>query len=344
MPSVLTNRLNLPETIVKAVKYDTHRVAGDISVSQIIESPRVIRLKRTNHYEEDVSERLYMLMGTALHHVIERGNMDGVYRRAFELVSDKLDRTIPEVKDEEKRSAMDRVSSYIKKATKFFFPTDNDRYLVEHTMRVDIGDTVLYGTFDMYDKKEETLYDYKFCSTYMYTFREARQKWEAQTNVYAYMLEALGFPVKRIVVVAFFRDWSGTAMRRSVDYPPSQIMEIDVKKVPTTEMANYIGRRVELHKKAEDTGELPFCTGKERWAKADQWAVKTKGTKRALRVFASKEEAEMFMLQNAPMYSGMFLEFRAGESTRCERFCPVKDFCDQYKSEREERRRNSDDN
>lgn len=338
----ITNKLNLPDTLVKACMADNYKVAGDISTTQLIDSARIVRLKRMNDYTEDVSDRLYSLMGQALHQILERANISNVRQRAFLMTIETLQEKYKNVTDDAKKEGMNKVINYLSKCIPILFPEVDDRYLYEVTQRSQIGDKVLYGTPDLFDKTTGILYDYKFCSTFMYTKVEARNKWEAQTNIYAWLLTQAGYEVKEIRVVAFFRDWQSSGFNKGKDYPDSQIKEIVMKLRPPSETLTYITKRLAAHVKAEETGELPFCTGRDRWATADQWVVKTPTAKKALAVKPSELECQQFINDNHHRIENMFIEKRPGESTRCERFCPVKEFCDQYAAEKEARRKESD--
>lgn len=70
----LTNKYGLPEALVRAVSRDYHRAEGDISVTQLISPPRIhqLRLRHADEIVEDVSDRLWMLLGSAVHSVLER--------------------------------------------------------------------------------------------------------------------------------------------------------------------------------------------------------------------------------------------------------------------------------
>ena len=71
----ITNRLNLPEPLVNAVRNDPYNAGkSDISVTALIGSPYIRRLKRLHgdHITEDVSERIYALLGQAVHSILER--------------------------------------------------------------------------------------------------------------------------------------------------------------------------------------------------------------------------------------------------------------------------------
>lgn len=342
MPRILTNKQNLPEQIVRAVQYDTHKMSGTISATQLIDSPKVRILKKLHTYEEDVSEAIYALLGTALHHVLERANIDSVRKRAFILTAETIVRQADIIKEEDpdKASQLNRAAKYIFSLIPIFFPETEDRFIFERTMRLEMGEDVISGTFDLFDKQTGILYDYKLCSVYSYIYPESRDKWRYQTNIYAYMLEKEGFTVSQIRVVAVFRDWSQFGLLKSADYPPRQVMEIGIpignpnrKDFHWTDLVEqYIKDRLALHKRAEN-GDVMDCTGEDRWATADAYKLKTPGAKRSVKNFDTEVLAKTFLEENRHKYNGLFIEKVPGESKRCDRFCPVAQFCEQRKAE-----------
>jgi hypothetical protein len=76
----ITNRFDLPAPIVRALtKDDYSRGKADLSVTQIIDSPRV-RLLRKQHddkIEEDVSDMVWSVLGRAAHKVLEDSDDEG---------------------------------------------------------------------------------------------------------------------------------------------------------------------------------------------------------------------------------------------------------------------------
>lgn len=335
MGATLTNKYNFPKTIVDACAIDTHRVAGTISVTQLIDGPQVRILKKLHDYEEDVSEKLYALMGTALHHILERANMPEIRKRAFILTADTIMREGEKVAqtDEKRGKQLQAAADYIFKLIPIFFPELGTRYIFEKTMQISFDGMDLYGTFDLYDKETGILYDYKFCSVYAWIFPESRKKWKQQVNIYASMLIKEGFPVNGIRVMAFFRDWSDSARMRNKDYPESQLMEIPIELRKVEEIDAFISKRLELHRQAEE-GNVPDCTGNDRWASADQFAVMFTGGKKAHRLFDNMELATTYVDENAHKNTkSMWIQNRLGKSVRCEKFCAVSKFCPQYKKE-----------
>ena len=76
--------------------------------------------------------------------------------------------------------------------------------------------------------------------------------------------------------------------------------------------------------------ELPECTAEERWERPIKYAVKKEGRKSALRVLDSLKDAENYMAEKK-LFAKHFVETRQGESVRCESYCAVQPFCNQYK-------------
>ena len=76
----ITNKLNLPPAIYNAVcndQYDVHE--GVYSATTLIKDPCEIILtnRHATEIEEDASESLYALLGSALHEVLERAEVKG---------------------------------------------------------------------------------------------------------------------------------------------------------------------------------------------------------------------------------------------------------------------------
>lgn len=76
----LTNKLNLPAALVRAVERDPYIGGGDITVTKLISPPRLVALSKlhANEITEDVSSRLMALLGQAIHVILERAEVEGV--------------------------------------------------------------------------------------------------------------------------------------------------------------------------------------------------------------------------------------------------------------------------
>ena len=345
----LTNKNKLPHPIMEALKYDTYKVGGDISVTTLIDAPqiRILKMRHKDEIVQDASDMLWALMGTAVHHILERAHIKDHRREAFFTV-------IAFLKDECKKiesadmvndkavAGITQLMDTLKKCIIKFFPEVKDRYIWEHTLSFEYGGRILYGTFDLYDQIDCILFDYKVCGVYVYSNEEAQKKWNAQTNTYAFMLRLEGREVKEIKIVAMFRDWSSAKAEFAArDYPKTQVCVIDIPVVPQDKMQVWVEGRMDLHIGAEK-GVVPECTDKERWATANTFAIKKHGMKKAIKLFSAQQEgtAKEYVRVNNPKHdSKLYMETRIGEARRCEAYCVVRDFCEQKKRNDEEFRR-----
>ena len=75
----LTNKYNLPESFVRAVRNDPYKSSGDISVTRLIDSPQInyLREKYKDSIVEDVSEKIWILLGQGVHSILERSDHGG---------------------------------------------------------------------------------------------------------------------------------------------------------------------------------------------------------------------------------------------------------------------------
>ena len=76
---ILTNKFGLPDTIVNVLKRP-HYSKGDshISVTELLSPPQIVQLraKHDAEIEQDASEMVWSLFGTAVHNVLEHGKDD----------------------------------------------------------------------------------------------------------------------------------------------------------------------------------------------------------------------------------------------------------------------------
>lgn len=83
---IITNKFNLPESLVKAVSTDKHNKDGCISATTLLKGVKEILLTE-RHWDEladDVSDRLWALFGTAVHKLLEEANPNAFTEEHFE--------------------------------------------------------------------------------------------------------------------------------------------------------------------------------------------------------------------------------------------------------------------
>ena len=319
-----TNKHNLPEVFVNAITNDNHVVNGDISVTQLIDAPQIRQLKRLTNYELDVTDMIGMMLGTAMHEHLERLSFSSNYRaRILKEASGIL------------RSNQPKVSDWLDKYIEESFETDK-RHTLEMNLTMEINGWTLSGTFDIYDKLKKELDDWKVTSASMVMFPEFIQSRKTQLNIYKVMAEHNGLEVDSAKIRSVIKDWSKMKILSNKDYPKIPYDELDVPLLEEEVVMKYLRKRVDLHQRAENGESIP-CTPKDRWAKADTYAVKKKGLKKAKRVFDNKAMAEKFMNENNFKFDKeLYVEFRPSESFRCKNgYCPVSEVCPQYQKEKE---------
>ncbi len=71
----ITNRAGLPEPLVRAVSDQRTPTRNRISVTEMISPPqlRALTVQHWDELEEDASDRIWLLLGSAVHYMLERG-------------------------------------------------------------------------------------------------------------------------------------------------------------------------------------------------------------------------------------------------------------------------------
>lgn len=169
----------------------------------------------------------------------------------------------------------------------------DDQAIHEERLAMTVNGWRVTGQTDRYEHGA-VVRDFKVTSVYSFLLGD-KPEWAAQLNIYGTLWRLHGFPVERLEIIAILRDWMKRRSLTEKDYPPAPAL---VKEVPLwshEKCVEYIRERVRLHQKAMRQGEYPPCTPEERWVRPDQWAVKKKGNKTAVRVLASEHEAELWI-------------------------------------------------
>jgi len=280
---MITNRMNLPEPLVKAIAFDDYTGGGaDISATSLWKPARMVALEKQHgdKITQDVSDMIWILMGKCIHEILRRSDQDAVTetRLADEVLGWKVS-----------------------------------------------------GQFDRFVTNQGLLQDYKITSAWSLVFSSRDDEWTKQLNTYAYLLRRNGHEVRRIEIVAILRDWSATQAKSNKDYPQSSVQVIPIQLWEEDRIVRLLQERVREHQRARM--ELPLCSEEEQWAKPTVYAVMKEGRKSALKLCSSEEEARTLLDEK-----GTYLQVRPGEKTRCESYCQVRDFCEQYQREKEGRK------
>jgi hypothetical protein len=189
------------------------------------------------------------------------------------------------------------------------------------------------GTVDLFEPNNKKIIDYKITSVWSYVYGSRISEWTEQINCYAYLLRRNMWLVESGSVIMIFRDWNKNKATEK-DYPPTQVIEVPVEIWSEDQQRIFIGSRLAQFEQAKlvEDHELPFCTPHERWESPDSYAVMKKGRKSAVRVLPTQDDAEQYMMNNN-LNSKHYIEFRKGQPRRCDKYCPVVDYCNQRQNE-----------
>jgi hypothetical protein len=286
----LTNKFSIPQTFVNVLERPTYNKGkAHLSVTQLINSPKIVALtqKFDEELEQDVSEMVWSIFGTAIHGVLEHGK--------------------------------------------------DDNHVVEERLHATLDGWRISGAIDLQIKSEAgvSIRDYK--TTSAWAVMNEKLEWEQQLNIYAWLVETVKqAPVTDVGIVAIIRDWSRREASKNENYPPAPIKEIPIKLWSYEEREAYIKHRISQHSACEfamETDEdLPLCTPEEMWERPTVWAVKKKGGVRAKSLHEDEAGAQEALDSLGKDYE---IEVRPGSRTRCESFCPVSQYCQQWRDYQE---------
>lgn len=209
----------------------------------------------------------------------------------------------------------------------------SDESVTEKRLYLEILDRVISGQVDHY--KDKVITDYKVTSAWTLVYGSRIKEWEEQLNMYAYLCEKNGLPVERIRIVTILRDWDKHKAFQNQDYPQTPIKIIPITLWNTEEQEAFITERVHVQKHNEflSDNKLYECTSEEMWEQPSKYAVMRDGRKTAIKVFEDSDECSKWFAENVdntPPKPCTYVVERPGKRTRCEEYCNVAPFCNQY--------------
>jgi hypothetical protein len=73
---IVTNKFNLPQSLVNAVTTERHNKEGCVSATTLLQGVKQIILtnRHWDELEDDVSDRVWAIFGTAVHKLLEESN------------------------------------------------------------------------------------------------------------------------------------------------------------------------------------------------------------------------------------------------------------------------------
>lgn len=296
----LTNKLNLPRPIVIALENDEYTPGhGDYTATGLLQPARMRRLVQLypDQCVEDAASMTPILFGKAVHYILEKA--------AEEL--------------------------------------EAEGFIVERRF---YGDFVVNGKnfvvsaqIDLYDRDQQLLQDYKTSSVWSLS-HGLKEEHLYQVSLQAELMLRDGINTTKAQIVGIFKDWSGERADAALEagdpsrYPQEPATKIDVPLLSSDDVAAWVHLRVTAHeaaKKATTQAELPLCTEEETWVRTedDEFAVVKPGNQKATKVFGARELAEAYIAEHPN--EGYVIEARLGKAVRCNRYCPARRVCEQWK-------------
>ena len=287
----IINDCNYPQSIIasmEAQQRKPHENPRWISVTELIDSPQVRRLKRAHFDQIEVkASSLYASWrGTVIHEELAAWGGGGA---------------------------------------------------IEERLEVEISGWTLSGqpdyseeNLDISDAKSGVLRDYKNVAM-AGGFNGPKDEHKRQLNIYRWLIwKKTGVVLDKLVLNYFYQDWKLSESLRRLNYPP-QHEEFIVPAWSFDETEEYVKARLIIH---ED--ENATCSANERWQGEDTYAVKKKGSSRAVNggKWPTREQAEQmiddFNKSGGPVKSASYeIEPRPGEARRCQMYCSLLPFCQQ---------------
>lgn len=213
----------------------------------------------------------------------------------------------------------------------------DENHLVEERLHVEHDGWKISGAVDlqMVNDSGIDIRDYK--TTSVWAVMNEKIEWELQLNVYAWLIEKVKkTPVTSLGIVAILRDWKAREKQQKEGYPEAPVKEVPIRLWTMEEREQYVSNRISAHSacefELETGGNLPDCSPDEMWEKPAVWAVRKTGNVRAKSLHDNEASALQALEE---LGKGYEIEFRAGERTRCESYCLVNTYCQQYRDYKE---------
>lgn len=288
----LTNKMNLPLAIKRAVENDPYDPSGsDISTTRLIAPPliRYLEVKHKDEIEEDVADRIWALLGSSVHHVIERA---------------KIENDLAEIrlfyKDDD--------------ITNGWTLSGQFDYITSEGDLIDFKTTSAWSALDALQNGKD----------------EWEEQLNILDFLVRHNPDKVNIKINKLYIIAILRDWSKLQASKSDNYPQAQVVQIPIRLWSNEEQEHFIRERIRLHQQA-DVKEPDICSPKERWRKEDSFAVMKDGRKSALRVLPTLNAAKEYLKEkNMQEGKGCLIVHRAGKDVRCADYCRVNKWCKHF--------------
>jgi hypothetical protein len=273
-------------------------LGSDYSASELITPPKIVHLRK--RYKDIIplsvpSDQLASFLGTAIHDYFEK--------------------------------CLFRVKSR---------QGEDSKYIIEKRLWDKFLDRKISGKFDVYH--DGTLYDFKKTSAWKWIFGDF-QDWEEQLNIYAYFIYLEKLPINAARIIAIILDWDKNKLRDR-NYPKEMIMQLDVPVWTPEKQKAFIYTKLQVLINCEGLpdNKLPDCSDKDMWAKETAYAIYYQDVDKAKRVLPDEDSCCRWIADDIAKKNTKLLDYRIvkrpGKRLRCEEYCSVRGWCEQYRNYR----------
>lgn len=293
----LTNKQFLPEALVRAVAHDRYDGGtSDISITGLI-SPAQARKLREQHKDdivEDAEERIWSMMGSAVHYVVENAVI-----------------------------TMKKEGDW-----------DDDNCISEQRYYHDFGGYNISGQIDLYERNVLYDYKLTSVYAIKAAIQEGKEEWDAQLNMQRWLMHHNGIEVREQFIVGIARDWNKHGALRDRDYPPRacliEIPKWSLDKIESYVQSRLNAHFSEYTQLCtpEECWETPTKYALMKAGRVS--AVRVMNTEDFIMGYAVENDMTEVQDNKNVLKKGYSIEVRPGERKRCQDYCDAAPFCDQY--------------
>ena len=198
---------------------------------------------------------------------------------------------------------------------------------------------IISGMYDVmfrYKDSKWQLGDMKSMSVYgrMIDPKKKEEEWIKQLSIYRWLNQDKDID-DIAVIFTWYTDFSNVESLRNSKYPKSRTETINISLWSIEDTETYLKEQISdisnglLRYEETNGSETGYeCSDEELWSKPNGWAYYAKATsKKATKICKTEEEAnELIAKAKDPT---AYIEYRAGQKTRCS-YCCVQDYCSKY--------------
>jgi len=198
----------------------------------------------------------------------------------------------------------------------------------EHRLEFDIFGKTIVGVTDLLSEDMLEITDYKTGTTSK-VMREDFDDFYKQGMMYALgTFIKYGIKPRKLRFPILLKDWSKIKAATGGNYPnsPIYVWLWDIQQSDYDFIVDFIKKKFD-----EIDACKMHCTDEERWYTGTRFAVyKKESDAKAKKIFDNKKDADVYAEENSCEY----VEERSGDYIKCDFYCDVRLFCDQYRKEK----------